>query len=289
MDLAALAIFRAVARELSVTRAAQQLGRVPSNITTRIQQLEEELGVALFERDRKRFSLTAGGERFLDYAERILNLADEARQVLNPGAPSGTLRVGSMECTVASRLPPVLAAFNRYWPDVTLDLSTGPSRQLADAVARHRLDCAFVAIAPNEEWTDTEAFERERAFGEELMLILPPGHRAVATPADIEPHCLAAFAPGCTYRALAEDWLRGSDGGHAFRVHDVRSYHAMIACVSAGSCVGVVPRSVLDLNRAMTPVEEKLLMTVDTFLIWRRGVETPALRALREIVRASSQ
>lgn len=287
MDLATLSVFRAVAAELSVTRAAQRLGRVPSNVTTRIQQLEEELGVALFERDRKRFALTAEGERFLDYVERILNLSEEARQVLRPGSPSGVLRVGSMESTVASRLPPVLAGFSRQWPAVTLDLDTGPSRQLIEGVLRHRFDCAFLAVPLDERWQDAETLERERVFSEELVLILPPGHRKVSGPDDVEVRTLAAFGPGCTYRALAEDWLaRSGAQGPAFRVHDVKSYHAIVACVSAGSCVGVVPRSVLDLNRAMAPVEEEPLATADTFLVWRRGAQTPALQAFRETVAA---
>ncbi len=61
MDLVSLAVFRLVAREHSVTRAAAQLGRAASNVTVRIQQLEEELGVALFQRDKKRMELTPAG------------------------------------------------------------------------------------------------------------------------------------------------------------------------------------------------------------------------------------
>src|SRR6266568_4663233 len=147
-DLVTLDIFRTVARELSVTRAAQQLGRVPSSVTTRIQQLEEELGVSLFERDRKRLSLSHQGELFLPYANRILNLADEAKQVLNQTAPTGALRIGAMECTVASRLPLPLARFHQQWPSVKLDVSTSPSRHLLNAVLDHRLDCALLAVPP---------------------------------------------------------------------------------------------------------------------------------------------
>ena len=93
MDHTSLDIFRVVAAELSVTRAAKRLGRVQSNVTTRIQQLEEELGVPLFRRDGNRLTLSAEGDRFLGYANRMLALADEARQVLSPQAPSGTLRI----------------------------------------------------------------------------------------------------------------------------------------------------------------------------------------------------
>ncbi|OXH82320.1 LysR family transcriptional regulator, partial [Burkholderia multivorans] len=76
MDLAALAIFRAVVRENGVTRAAAKLNRVQSNVTTRIKQLEEELGAALFVRDGRRLVLTPAGRTLLPYAERLLALAD---------------------------------------------------------------------------------------------------------------------------------------------------------------------------------------------------------------------
>ncbi|MFU1987593.1 LysR family transcriptional regulator, partial [Bordetella avium] len=80
MDLSDLRIFLAVAREQSVTRAAQALDRVPSNVTTRIRQLEDHLGQALFMREHKRMTLSDAGRRLEDYAQRLLALADEAEQ-----------------------------------------------------------------------------------------------------------------------------------------------------------------------------------------------------------------
>ena len=84
MDLAALEIFRAVAAEGSVTRAAERLGRVQSNVTTRVQQLEEQLGAPLFLREGRRMLLTPAGESLRGYADRLLALlprADEGREV----------------------------------------------------------------------------------------------------------------------------------------------------------------------------------------------------------------
>jgi len=105
MDIAALEIFRAVVSEGGITRAAERLHRVQSNVTTRIRQLEESVGVPLFIRDRKRLLLTPAGEVLLDYSERILGLVQEARQAVLPQGPRGRLRVGAMESTAASRLP----------------------------------------------------------------------------------------------------------------------------------------------------------------------------------------
>ncbi|TLJ17613.1 LysR family transcriptional regulator, partial [Pseudomonas aeruginosa] len=70
-----------------------QLQRAQSNVTTRIRQLEEDLGVELFLRDGKRMSLTERGSEFLAYAEQLLALADEARQSMHPTEPGGRLRL----------------------------------------------------------------------------------------------------------------------------------------------------------------------------------------------------
>ncbi|MFO1212887.1 MAG: LysR family transcriptional regulator, partial [Paenacidovorax caeni] len=132
MDLTALDIFRTVAAEGSVTRAAERLQRAQSNVTTRVRQLEAELGVALFLREGKRMALTPEGLVLLDYAQRLLALAEEARQALHPGEPAGRLRLGSMESTAASRLPAPLARLHGQWPDIALELCTGASQVLLD-------------------------------------------------------------------------------------------------------------------------------------------------------------
>src|SRR5881394_3795651 len=97
MDLADLQIFRSVVHAGGITRAAEQLHRVQSNVTTRVRQLEAELGVDLFIREGKRLHL--------DYADRLLDLAQEAREALHDDMPRGLLRLGAMESTASVRLP----------------------------------------------------------------------------------------------------------------------------------------------------------------------------------------
>ena len=109
MELSDLHIFRTVAREGGIVRAARRLHRVPSNVTTRIQQLEASMGVQLFTRERNRLALSPSGERLLVHADRMLRMADEVRSAMSGAAPSGTLRLGALESTSASRLPAVLA------------------------------------------------------------------------------------------------------------------------------------------------------------------------------------
>ncbi|AON72741.1 LysR family transcriptional regulator [Pseudomonas aeruginosa] len=279
MDLSSLEIFRAVAHEASVTRAAQQLQRAQSNVTTRIRQLEEDLGVELFLRDGKRMSLTERGSEFLAYAEQLLALADEARQSMHPAEPGGRLRLGSMESTAASRLPALLASYHKACPRVALEVSTGTSRALFDGVRARRLDCALVAAGPG--WAgelDGSGLRGEPLFREELLMILPAEHPPVHDVAEVRLRTLAGFARGCTYRQLAEDSL-----GTPLTVQEVGSYHAILACVAAGACVGVLPRSVLQLL-GTPPLRSLPLAEVDTWLVWREGYATAAFERWRGLL-----
>ncbi|ARN43339.1 TPA: LysR family transcriptional regulator NmoR [Pseudomonas aeruginosa] len=279
MDLSSLEIFRAVAHEASVTRAAQQLQRAQSNVTTRIRQLEEDLSVELFLRDGKRMSLTERGSEFLAYAEQLLALADEARQSMHPAEPGGRLRLGSMESTAASRLPALLASYHKACPRVALEVSTGTSRALFDGVRARRLDCALVAAGPG--WAgelDGSGLRGEPLFREELLMILPAEHPPVHDVAEVRLRTLAGFARGCTYRQLAEDSL-----GTPLTVQEVGSYHAILACVAAGACVGVLPRSVLQLL-GTPPLRSLPLAEVDTWLVWREGYATAAFERWRGVL-----
>jgi len=290
VDFLDLEIFRAVAAERSVTRAAERLQRVQSNVTTRVRQLEEELGVPLFLRDGKRMTLTPQGQTLLGYANRLLALAEEARQALHPEKPSGHFRIGTMESTAASRLPTPLVQFHSRWPEVTLELSTGPTQSLIEQVLGHELDCALIARPPAAE-AEGEAglgpdLEGVRVFVEELLLVLPARHPDVTDAADLQVGVLATLEPGCTYRRLAEDWLaRGrSAGDRPVKRLELGSYHAILACVSAGTSIGVVPRSVLELQRDPLDIRTHSLGCVDILLIRRRGYRSAAFDAFLQIL-----
>lgn len=288
MDLSALEIFRAVAAEGSVTRAAERLGRVQSNVTTRVQQLEEQLGSPLFRREGKRMLLTPAGEALRGYADRLLALAEETRQAVRGGAPGGRLRLGAMESTAAARLPLPLARLHAQWPDLELDVRTGASCLLAEQVLAHTLDAALVAWPPPGLDPDA-ALVRTTVYQEELLVALPAGHAAPQPGQRLALDTLAAFAPGCTYRSLGEAWMQQHHPhGQPPRVLEVASYHAILACVAAGRCAGVVPRAVLELMREPPPLQLVPLHTCPTVLLHRPGYDTPALRALQEALHAGA-
>src|SRR3982750_3631768 len=122
MELSDLNVFRTVVRGGGITRAAEKLNRVQSNVTTRIRHLEQHLGVELFIREGKRMHLSPAGKAFLIYADRLLDLASEAKESVHDTRPRGPFRLGSMESTASVRLPTPLSEYCRRHPDVPLEL-----------------------------------------------------------------------------------------------------------------------------------------------------------------------
>lgn len=284
MDFESFRIFCAVAAELSVTQAAAHLGRVPSNVTTRIQQLEAEVGIELFVRAGKRLALSAAGTEFLDYAQRLLALQEEALQVVTGATEGGSLRIGSMETTAAVRLPLQLARFHAANLTTSIKLQTGPSRPLIEDVRQGRLDCAFVALplaVNSEEFLDEMRLEAQPLWTEEMRLLLPASETEATFPLDVRVRTLVAFRPGCTYRSMAEDILAVGDSP-AWTVHEMASAHSMLACVAAGSCVTLLPASVIETTPISMSLRSLPVGLVATQLVWRKDYKAPAFARLRQ-------
>src|SRR5436309_13190563 len=140
MDLTNLRVFVTVVEEGGILKASRKLHRVPSNVTTRIKQLEASMNTQLFHRHKQRLHLSQSGELLLSYAVKLLRLADEATWALAGAAPSGTLRLGALESTAASRLPELLAEYHNAVPEVKVELMTGTNDALINAVLDRRVD-----------------------------------------------------------------------------------------------------------------------------------------------------
>jgi DNA-binding transcriptional LysR family regulator len=280
MDLVELQIFKTVAEQGGITRAATALHRVQSNVTTRVKQLEERLGTKLFHRQGRKLVLSSEGRLLLDYAERLLRLSTEAQAALKGHTLHGLFRLGSLESTAAARLPPVLAAYHRAHPGVRLELVTGTSGALVDRVLRGEVEAAFVA-----EPFSTKNLETQHVFTEELVLITPRSHGRVSTAKELEQRVVLAFPTGCSYRRRLESWL-GRSSVVAERVMEYGSYHAITACVAAGGGIAVVPRSVLRVvgaeNQLAVHALPPQVSKARTLLVWPRGHQSAALAALRE-------
>ena len=279
IELDALQIFKAVVDCGGVTRAAAQLHRVPSNITTRLKQLEEGLGTKLFHRHNRKLLLSTEGKLLLVYAERLLRLSSEAELALRSGKPRGKLRIGTLESTAAARLPPVLARYHRANPEVQIELVTGTTRALLEQVSRYAIEAAFVA-----ERFDSAGLEMMPVFRERLVVIAPKEITAIKKPGDIRGMTVIAFCVGCSYRRTLEEWFAHSKITPQ-RVLEFGSYHAIVTCVAAGSGIALIPHSVVHALHAEHEVSILPLPTpfseATTFLVWPREHRSAALDALR--------
>ncbi|MCP5195620.1 MAG: LysR family transcriptional regulator [Gammaproteobacteria bacterium] len=285
MDLAALRVFRAVAEEGSVTRAAERLHTVQSNVTTRIRQLEALLDITLFDRINRRLIITPAGRLLLDYAERLLALAEEAREAIRTfDAPKGLLRLGSMETTAAARLPLLLAEFRRRHPEVDLRLQAAPTQQLLQDVLHHRSDLALVAAPVHHPELAVAV-----AVIEELMLVSATDHPTVADLRQLNAVSICTFREGCNYRERLVDWLR-SAGVAISRINEFGAFEAILGCVAAGMGFSLLPRSVLAVHLAAGTIRAHptplAIAHAETLLVWRRDRSRhPAREAFAALLR----
>ena len=282
VELKDLEIFRSVALEGSVSRAAEKLHRVQSNVSTRVRQLEDRLGVRLFLRQSRGLALTPAGEALLPYAERLLDLSSEAEAALADGRPRGAFRVGTLESTAAARLPGVLSRYHGSYPEVRVELVTDTTQGLLDRLLDYEIEVAFVAGPVSHVELDTRA-----VFTEQLVLVTPESFPPFDRAAELTGRTVIAFKVGCAYRRYLEDWMLEAGitpGG----VLETSSYHVILACVAAGTGFAAVPRTVLDAVAVKGEIRVHSLpgpaARVETRLAWRADYTSAKLDALTEVL-----
>ncbi|GLR84805.1 LysR family transcriptional regulator [Bradyrhizobium iriomotense] len=273
MELSDIKTFAAVARAGGITRAAEELNTVQSNVTQRIKALEAEIGTPLFGRHSRGMTLTGAGKRLLPYAQKMAALSREAvLAARDDGEPKGPLAIGSMETTAAVRLPPLLADFHRHFPAVRLSLRTATTADLVAAVLDGALDGAFVA-GPIEHAELTSV----SAFREELVLVSARRWASLmelraGTP-ESGPTALV-FRTGCTYRQRLEQIFVEFGWPSAARF-ELGTLDGMIGCVAADMGVTLLPRAVVERSamignvsiHALSPASAR----VETLFIQRRA------------------
>jgi DNA-binding transcriptional LysR family regulator len=285
MDLSDLRIFRAVAQSGGITSAAKQLNRVQSNVTTRIQKLEERLGVRLFVREGKKLQLAPAGRILLDHAEQILALVERAHDAIHQKKPFGLLRLGTMESTAAARLPEPLSEYHRLYADVSIELRTGSPREQVAQVLSGELDAALVA-----EPVCDPRLEILPIYDEELVIVGSHRHQPIRSPHDVQPRSALAFHPGCPHRTRLEGWF-AREGVFIERVVELTSYHAMLGCAVAGMGIALMPLSVLQTysersRLSVHPLTDPDFGRAKTLLAWRKDMPQSKVTCLADILLA---
>ncbi|MBP2311435.1 LysR family transcriptional regulator [Azospirillum soli] len=275
MDLAGLRVVKAVADTGSVSRAAETLNCVQSNVTARLKRLEEDLGVDLFRRLSRGMAPTPAGRVLADYADRVLRLVSQARDaVADAAGRGGRLSIGTMETTAAVRLPPILARFHADNPEVELTIVPGPTEHMLGEVLAGRVDGAFVS-GPVEH----PELVSQPVFDEELVLV----ESVAGITAESGRTTLLGFRRGCAYRARAETAMRES-GRVPYRVLEFGSLEAILGCVGAGMGVTMLPRAVVEREPWRTmfitrPLPPDIARMPTRFVRRADAMETASLRA----------
>jgi len=281
MEISELKIFLAVAKKGSISRAAEEIHCVQSNVTARIKQLEERLGVTLFYRKSRGVTLTTSGHQLLDYAERIIRLVKEAEDsITDHNEPQGRLLIGTMETTAAVRLPPLLATYHRSYPQVELHLVTGTSEESLKRLVEYQVDGVLVSGKVTHD-----TLVAEKAYEEELVLVAPPSVNSLEQIKNLK---ILVFRMGCTYRAQLESWLKKT-GRRPYQIIEFGSVEGILGCISAGMGISFLPRSVVE--RPHLPNNFSLHSLPNDFgnmITWfvRRKSEVPskALLAFRDLI-----
>ena len=215
MELRHLRYFLAVADAAHFTRAAQKLWVSQPTLSQQIKQLEEELGAPLFHRGAGGVQLTAAGEKFRPYAERVLHEMEEAVAAIggDESAPGESLHIGALQ-GVADYLLPAVVARAVCESKLEIRVSTFGADELAAMIKDGALDLAIGAL--------DNSSHGEPLFDEDLVLWTPPAHRLSGARArfgdldDVPLFCVGAPSPlrellddaaeraGITLRAVGE-------------------------------------------------------------------------------------
>lgn len=272
MDVRDFQFLAAVAETGSVTRAAERLGCVQSNVTARLRKLEDRIGQKLVARVAGRMVPTAAGSLALDYGARIAGLAQEVEDRLRACAQAlPPLRLGTMETTAAVRLPPLLKRIRAELAALRLSVRTGTSGELAAAVRSGALDLAFLA----EEAVD-DGLESAPLWTERLVEVLPPGGAADAS--------AVVFREGCCYRARSLAVLGD------LPVLELGTLDGIIGCVAAGLGRTLLPEAAVERWRAAGEIATRPLppatAEVRTRAAWRPG--SASYRSIAAVVALAS-
>ena len=174
MEFRNINTFLCVAEQKSFSRAADRLGYSQSNVSFQIQQLEQELGVRLFERTGKTIRITEKGQQFLFYANEIEKLGNQAMTaVRSPGDGArsemgGLLRIGSIESIATAVLPDLLSGFHRLCPGIRIMVCTAEKRDvLIERIKNNQIDLFFDL----NEKTTIPNLKRELLRQEEIVFL----------------------------------------------------------------------------------------------------------------------
>jgi DNA-binding transcriptional LysR family regulator len=180
LNLKQLRLFYHVARNLSFTKAAQEMFITQPAVQMQVTNLERQYGVLLFERKNRKITLTEAGASLYSYARQIMTLAFEAEQMLMnlKEHPCGILRLGTTQTWARYLMPTYVLLFQKRFPEIRIQLAEGSSEEMAASVVQGVNDVAIVGRVPYVDALEAMPFPGHER--DELMVTVSPRHRLAA-------------------------------------------------------------------------------------------------------------
>jgi DNA-binding transcriptional LysR family regulator len=275
MELRRLRYFIAVAEELSFSRAARKLHMAQPPLSNQIKQLEEELGVLLFERTSRGVRITQAGELLLEEARRIFVQMDQISRIVQRVGHGevGRLTLGFVPSSSNEVLPPILRAFTDRFPGVELFLREMRPDLIVQRLHDKQIDAGFLYLPLEDASLNVEKVSREP-----LVLALPETHPLSSEPqvelqaVAEEPFILPAryqLMPGL-YGQVTEACRQAGFVPNAVQ-KDVWLMQTIVGLVAGSIGVALVPASLRNLRRKGVVYKSVygLSPTVELGMIWR--------------------
>lgn len=286
MDLSSLQVFVTVARERSFSRAAEKLYRTQPAVSISVRKLEEWVGQPLFVRGTGAGKLTEAGMLLTEYAERMLNLREEARRSLEDlaGLRRGRLSLGVNESSIHALLP-ALGRFRRKHPKVEIAIHRVYSRDIPREILNYRLDLGVASYRPADKALAAIEFLRD-----DLAFVVHPRHRLAKmrriSIADLGNEVFVAHIVSSPYRErviqlFAQRHVQLQMGVELPTIESIKRF------VEMGMGVAIVPRMCVQTEVARGQLTEvrirEMHLRRDLFLIFRR--DRPLSHPARAFVR----
>jgi DNA-binding transcriptional LysR family regulator len=279
MDLGQLSYFVAVAEERQFTRAAQRVSVAQPAVSAQIRRLEDELGEALFHRDRRGVTLTAAGEALMPHARAALAAAQRGRDTIASlrGVLHGRLRIG-VAGPVDHRLAQTLGDFHEAHPAIEITLTSRHNEPLLEALAGD-IDAAVVGVGAQPLPADVTA----RVIATEPLVVgvrrgHPLGRRKTIALSALRGQPMITLTPGSGLRTVLENACR--DAGFRPRITaEAGELGSLVELAGQGLGIAVVPRSAVEgADVAIVRLTRPSLQR-RTALAWNPATISPAGRA----------
>ncbi len=288
MELRHLHYFKAVAEELNYRKAAERLFISQPGLSRQIKQLEELLGVQLFERDQKHVELTAAGAYLKGEVDFVLNHLEMTRSQLKEISEGrvGELRIGFLGSAANRVLPELLAKLNEKQPLITTNLEELSNLVQVEMIQKDKLDLGFVRLA-----TVPDDLERKSVLKDTFSLVVPLNHPIESK----DFHSLNQFSEE-TFILFSSDYsnyyfeqIMGiyKDAGFSPKIRH-KSVHALtiFRLIENGMGVAIVPSSLkegYDLNVRFMEIPGISQFT-ELSAIWKPSNRNPALQRVLGMV-----